>query len=255
MAFLWQHDFESFVEQDDCLIGYILKETDVDQLEKGLQTIPIDFEYSFKALVPQNWNTTWESNFEPVLVHQFCAIRADFHPHFPDHTHQITINPKQAFGTGHHETTYMMIEYMKGLDLQQKVTADIGSGTGILAILAEKLGAVEILATDNDPIAIENCIENVQSNLCTKIHVADEHYELKTEQYDVILANINQMALMAYKSSFYQAFKKQGILILSGVLKAHMVELIAAFEAIGFSKKDHKEKGEWVAIQLFKNES
>jgi len=254
MAFLWQHDFESFVEREDCLIGYIPKNIDLNLLEEGIKNIPVAFEYTFKELVPQNWNTAWESNFEPVLVHNFCAIRADFHSHYPNHDHEITINPKQAFGTGHHETTFMMIEYMRDINFSNQVIADIGSGTGILAILAEKLGAKEILATDNDPIAVENCIENVQSNSCQNIQVTDDHQVLKNEHYNVILANINQNALMHYKSSFYEALTSKGVIILSGILKERIDEIVEVFEMVGFSKMDHKEKGEWVAIWLNKNE-
>jgi len=248
--------FESFVETEYGVTAYIQKEEWNENILDDIYILNSEeykITYDFNDIEQTNWNAEWEKNFKPIVVDDLVTVRAPFHDK-PNTKYDLIIEPKMSFGTGHHETTFMMIEYMRDINFSNQVIADIGSGTGILAILAEKLGAKEILATDNDPIAVENCIENVQSNSCQNIQVTDDHQVLKNEHYNVILANINQNALMHYKSSFYEALTSKGVIILSGILKERIDEIVEVFEMVGFSKMDHKEKGEWVAIWLNKNE-
>src|SRR6187399_2793810 len=166
IALLSNAGFESFVEEEKMLKAFI-KETEFNESSlTGIQEI-IPCTYSSTVITPQNWNAKWESSFEPIIVKDFAAIRAGFHNSIKNVKHEIIITPKMSFGTGHHATTYMMIEQMEGLDLMNKAVVDFGTGTGVLAILAEKMGASTIDAIDNDDWSIENAAENIAANGCT----------------------------------------------------------------------------------------
>ena len=175
--------------------------------------------YSFTSQVieEKNWNEEWESNFQPVIVNNFCAIRAEFHSPVPNAEHQIIITPKMSFGTGHHATTYMMIEQMSEIDFRNKTVFDFGTGTGILSILAEKLGASKIEAIDVDDWSIANAKENIEKNHCSKISVSLSS-QIPDEKFDIILANINRNILLGYMPALCQRLKENGYLLLSGLL-------------------------------------
>ncbi|MBS1661373.1 MAG: 50S ribosomal protein L11 methyltransferase, partial [Bacteroidetes bacterium] len=208
--------YEGFEQELKSLKAFIPEE----QFDKSvLQTMlePFGVVFETERIKEKNWNEEWEKNFEPVVVDGFCAIRAHFHAPIPGVEHELVITPKMSFGTGHHATTYMMIQAMQELDFQGKRVFDFGTGTGVLAILAEKLGAAEVVATDNDDWSIENAGENIANNGCSRIRV------LKSEgvpegPFDVILANINKHVILKQLGELGQQLKQDGVILLSGLL-------------------------------------
>jgi ribosomal protein L11 methyltransferase len=207
-----------------------------DQFEAGQVQNELDIifnqyhlTYSKSVIKEQNWNAIWESNFEAVRVGDFVGIRAHFHPDFePAVTYDIKITPKMSFGTGHHPTTFSVMQLMQKLDFKDKTVYDFGTGTGILAILAEKLGAKNVLAVDNDDWCIENAIENIQNNASKVITIEKVESALQKDQYDIVLANVNRHIIEANMDELTQIGKPGGILVLSGLLiedQSDMVEL------------------------------
>ncbi len=185
--------------------------------------------YSKSVIKEQNWNAIWESNFEPVRVGDFVGIRAHFHPDFePAVEYDIKITPKMSFGTGHHPTTFSVMQLMQRLDFKGKTVYDFGTGTGILAILAEKLGAKKVHAVDNDDWCIENALENIQNNASKVITIEKVASALQKDQYDIVLANVNRHIIEANMEELTLTSKPGGILVLSGLLiedKLDMIEL------------------------------
>ncbi|NCT08641.1 MAG: 50S ribosomal protein L11 methyltransferase [Flavobacteriia bacterium] len=219
IAELGEVGFESFVENEIGLLAYIQK---ADWFENILDDIFIlnsdefEIEYEHNEIPQTNWNEEWEKNFEPIQVDDLVSIRAPFHEN-PHLKYEIIIEPKMSFGTGHHETTHMMIQHLLELDLENKKVLDMGCGTGILAIFAEIKGAKPIDAIDIDEWCYTNSIENVERNHCHQISVYQGDASLLTTQkYDVILANINRNILLADMDAYAKCLEKNGILLLSG---------------------------------------
>jgi len=186
-------DFESFEQDDENLKAFIPQ----DRFnENNINFIlgKYALTYSKSTIENKNWNELWESNFQPVTVGDFVAIRAAFHDAVQSVQHEIVITPKMSFGTGHHATTYMMIELMKSVDFQSKTVADFGTGTGVLAILADKLGAASVWAVDNDEWCIENATENSINNQSKNIEIQKVERFDADKNFDVILANINKIS-------------------------------------------------------------
>ena len=187
--------------------------------------------YTKSDIKEENWNALWESNFEPVRVGDFVGIRANFHHHFePKVAFEIEITPKMSFGTGHHATTFTVIELMESMDFKGKTVYDFGTGTGILAILAEKLGAASVLAVDNDDWCIENSIENVQNNGCQLIRIEKVETAYQKEKFEIIIANVNRHIIEANMLELTQLASPASTLVLSGLLiedQADMIELVA----------------------------
>ena len=174
--------------------------------------------YSLSAIEDRNWNEEWESGFQPVVIDDFCAIRAAFHPAVTAVKHEIIITPKMSFGTGHHATTCMMVKAMAGIDFQGKQVFDFGTGTGVLAILAEKMGAGTVTAIDNDDWSIDNAKENFNSNNCHKVLLSKEENIIENVEYDVLLANINRNIILQNLASIKQHLAPDGVVLLSGLL-------------------------------------
>ena len=172
-----------------------------------------------------NWNQQWESNFDPVTIESFLHIRAAFHPVWGQANHEIVITPKMSFGTGHHATTRLMATEMSKLQWDQKKVFDFGTGTGILAILAEKLGARQIVAIDNDTWSIENAAENFGTNECKHIELHLSEQLPDHSKFDIILANINTFIIKQYLFSLVKLLEPGGQLLLSGLLVEDMTEL------------------------------
>lgn len=255
LAFLSELPFDMFEEKPDGLNAFIPETDHTDQVIAQLDDLSNTFNVSFskEIILPQNWNATWESNFQPIIVGDFCAIRADFHAPIPNVEHEIIINPKMAFGTGHHATTYMVIEQMKSLDFKDKEVFDYGCGTGILAILASKLGATTIDAVDIEEASFENTIENAKNNGIANIRALLGTLEaVKKSGFDIILANINRNVILDSLPALYEMLNKNGKLIVSGFVEQDTDLLLHASEKQGFSPLNTQNKDNWISIAFEK---
>jgi ribosomal protein L11 methyltransferase len=186
-----------------------------------------------------------------VVVDEFCAIRADFHEPIQNVAHEIVITPKMSFGTGHHATTYMMIQQMKDMDFAGKTVFDFGTGTGILAILAEKLGAANIMAIDVDEWSIENARENIERNGCSKISVELSSI-IPQQPFDIILANINRNVILQYLQELKQSLHNNSLLLLSGLLNTDEKDIVQVCEKQQLQLIRQTEKNNWISL-LFVN--
>ena len=240
-------------EEDEKTLKAFINEVDFnkDVLDTVLKIIPA--EYSKSTIVEQNWNAQWESSFEPILVNDFVGIRAYFHQPIKNVKHEIIITPKMSFGTGHHATTYMMIEQMQTIDFTNKTVVDFGTGTAVLAILAKKMGATSIDAIDYDEWSIENSIENAGANNCTKINLIKAETIATNKVYDIILANINLNVIIDNLSAIKAVCKKGTSILISGFIKADEPTMISALAENGILHLKTVQKGEWISILAVMN--
>ena len=252
IALLNLEGFDGFEETENCLLAYIeqsmYNEDSLIQLaaRKG-------FSFTTTIIPSQNWNAIWESNFEPVIVDGFCTVRAGFHNIEITTPYEIVITPKMSFGTGHHATTQMMMSTMRDIEFTQKQVLDFGTGTGVLAILAEMLGASKILAIDNDEWSVTNAIENIDANNCHNIQVEENTIGgLSLEKYEVILANINRHILIDNMHEIYKRLNMGGSLLLSGILVEDKELITKEAEMVNFKLISVKEQGNWSAILFLK---
>ena len=244
--------FESFVENENGVIAYIQKnEWSAAILEDIfiLKSDEFQIEFSNKEVAQTNWNAEWEKNFNPIEVDDLVTVRAPFHKNTPL-KYDIVIEPKMSFGTGHHETTYMMIQHLLQIDLKGKSVLDMGCGTGILAILAEKLGATNIDAIDIDNWCYVNSLENVARNNCKYISVAEGDASIITKKYDVIIANINRNILLNDMDVYKNALHKDGILLLSGFYKSDIPIIKSKVASCKLIFVKQLERNNWVALQF-----
>lgn len=205
--------------------------------------------FTMREIAPRNWNAEWESSFQPVEVGKEVRIRAEFHPFLPGFTHDIVITPRMAFGTGHHATTRMMVEAMLQLDLRGKNVCDLGCGTAVLAILAERMGARQVRAIDNDAQAVANAQENVTLNGCQRIAVENGDVRLlKPGGCDAILANIERNTLVRDMLSMRDALAGGGILLLSGFVVDDRARMREAVAAAGLRPMEDLTLGDWALI-------
>ena len=244
--------FDTFESRDDGFSAYIASEQlDIQGLEALLIHQPVGFEvtYTLHEIPPQNWNAVWESNFEPVVVGDQCYVRATFHAPRPEFLYEIVIDPKMAFGTGHHQTTSLMMQYMLEESFLGKEVLDMGCGTGILAILASKMGASHILAIDNDPVCIESVAENITLNQTPNIVARCGSVALIADSYfDCILANINRNILLDQLSQYAQSLRAEGVLYISGFYEGDdLAALAAAAASNGLEYKHHRSLDNWAA--------
>lgn len=247
VALLADIGFEGFEEIDNEVKAYIKEEeldtAALDEIVGGLQ-----LQYTLLNIEQQNWNAQWESSFEPVIVDDFAAVRASFHAPVKTVKHEIIITPKMSFGTGHHATTYLMIQQMSHIDFAGKTVFDFGTGTGVLAILAEKMGATKIDAIDIDEWSVENTNENMLANNCHNINVAMASTINTAVKYDVVLANINLNVLLANMKDIAAICQKGAVVLFSGILTTDESVLNqAALENDLFFKKI-AEKNNWLCI-------
>lgn len=203
---------------------------------------------------PQNWNAVWESGFEPVVVEGFCTVRADFHPPATETPYEVVITPKMSFGTGHHATTRLMMEQLRDLPVRDSAVLDFGTGTGVLAILAEKLGAASVLALDNDAWSVENAAENLVTNGSARVAVrAGSLEEAYGQEFDLVLANINRHILLRYFPRFAALLRPGGRLVMSGLLLEDRPLLEAAGVAEGWEKDGAWHGGNWLCLRFKRN--
>lgn len=225
-------------------------------LNEALSAYRDMFTFSYEiTLIPQkNWNAVWESNFEPIFIKDKIYVRATFHEARPEFAFEIVIDPKMAFGTGHHQTTSMMLEMMLENDYSGKNVLDMGCGTGILAIMAAKLGADAITAIDYDPVCYESTIENTQLNHIDNVKALCGSKEaIPDEQYDTVLANINRNILLDQLQRYSEVLKAGGELYLSGFYESPDLDIITN-EARKHELKyiSHKKDNDWVAAKFIK---
>ncbi len=241
--------YDAFEEKETELCAYINEEAfEAEALESILSAYHLS--YAKTLIEDQNWNALWESNFPPVIVDDFCVIRAEFHKPFINIKHEIIITPKMSFGTGHHATTYMMISEMSGIDFKDKQVADFGTGTGVLAILADKLGSSYVWAIDNDDWSIENSKENIERNRCKKIKIEQAEGFQPKHKFDIILANINKSIILIHAKNMVSGLHNQGKLLVSGLLKEDETEVVSAFVQKGLNHISTLEKNNWICISL-----
>ena len=205
--------------------------------------------YSKSIIKEQNWNALWESNFEPVRVGDFVGIKAHFHPSFePAVQYEIKITPKMSFGTGHHATTFSVMQLMEHMNFKGKTVYDFGTGTGVLAILAEKLGASEVLAVDNDDWCIENANENIQTNDSSVIKVQKVESAFQNTQFEVVLANVNRHIIEANMVELTQVAKPTAHLVLSGLLMEDQQDMVKLAGENGWNFIKAQPLNGWVSI-------
>ncbi len=252
IAVLTEIGYEGF-EQEEGLLKAFIKEDAFDRGALEALLAVYGLEYVEQRIEDRNWNAEWEANFQPVVVDGFCAIRAHFHPPMPEVEHELVITPKMSFGTGHHATTYMMLQAMRGIDLRGKRVLDFGTGTGVLAILAERLGAAEVVAIDNDDWSIENAQENAFNNGCTRISVIKRDVVADLEgPFDVILANINKHVIVAQLSALGQQLTSGGVILLSGLLVNDSEDIDNETVKNNISISVRMTKGNWICLKAEK---
>ncbi len=256
MAELLTLGFDSFAEHATLLEAYVEKGAFVEaDLKEVLQEIDPAYTYTFADMPNINWNEEWEKNFEPLVIANQCYVRASFHPDRPEFKYEVVINPKMSFGTGHHATTSLMLEYELETDLTDKVMIDAGCGTGILSILAQKKGAKKIYAFDIEDWAFENLIENCNLNGCNRIETGQGTItEIISEdiQVEILLANINKNVLLAEMDEYNKRLINNGLLFLSGFYEEDIQDILTRAEQAGFKKESFKVKDRWVSMKLIK---
>jgi ribosomal protein L11 methyltransferase len=256
VARLSQAGFEGFEEEPKKLHAFIpetlYNAAAVENIIAEIKGVADPFHTLFRTEViePKNWNAEWERDFEPVLVEGFVGIRAHFHAPIPDVRYDLVITPKMSFGTGHHATTYMMIAAMKELDLKSHSVLDFGTGTGVLAILACKLGAGSVLAIDSDEWSIENTEENVAINACPDIRIEKRDSLAGLGRFDFILANINLRVILENLEYLRQHLHESGVFIGSGVLVSDEEKIRIKAASAGFTLEQLMSKDNWMSFRL-----
>ena len=256
-AALAELGFESFEDTENGLIAYI-QEADFDQV--ALEQIPYwkskawQASYTLERIPMQNWNAVWEADYHPIQVGDLCIVRAPFHqPPQPPVNYDLVIAPKMSFGTGHHETTWLMLKALLDTAVSGKTVLDMGCGTGVLGILAHRMGAAKVVGIDIDAWSIENARENADRNQGESIELRlGEADAIGEDRFDLILANINKNILLDQLAQYAAAMHAGGILFLSGFYPADIPDLIKAAAPLGFTHEKSFERGAWSALKLSK---
>lgn len=245
--------FESFVETPKGVTAYIQKNEFLSTMLEDIQILKNDsfsIRYKFEDIEQVNWNAKWEENFHPILVDNRCAVRAPFHSK-SSAQYDIIIEPKMSFGTGHHETTHMMIQFILDSDIQNKTVLDMGCGTGVLAILAEMKGASNIEAIDIDEWCYLNSIENIERNSCHNIKVLKGDASiLKAKKFDIIFANINRNILIKDIPIYASCLNSNGLLFLSGFYKNDIPMIQDVCADYSLNLEAQISKNDWVALKF-----
>lgn len=253
VALLGDLPFEGFDESDeDVLRAFISLELfEESAFKKALDNLPA-CSFQRSEISMENWNSKWERDFNPVIIDNFASVRADFHPRQPGVQYEVTITPKMSFGTGHHATTEMMIRQMRATAFLGKRVLDFGTGTGILAILAEKMGAAHVDAVDNDDWSMENAAENNRVNGCSHIRLFKGERIPENKIYDVVLANINLNVIIGQMSGIGQALAPGGVALLSGFLKSDEPALRHALVSHNLKQVADVSVAGWLAVKCMK---
>ena len=253
IAELAEVGFDSFVDTPTGIKAYIPKDSWNEHILQDIYLLSnpeFTISYQITEIEQVNWNEEWEKNFSPIVVEDLCTVRANFHP-VPNTRYDIVITPKMSFGTGHHETTYMMLQQLLPLSLEGTKVLDMGCGTGILAIMAALRGARDITAIDIDPWCVENATENVQQNDCSFITIKEGDVSLIAgEQYNLILANINRNILLSDIPAYTQALLPQGLLLVSGFYEEDLPAIKEKCQEVGLTYLSHIERNRWVSAKF-----
>tara|TARA_B100000795_G_scaffold161908_1_gene121658 strand:+ start:477 stop:1310 length:834 start_codon:yes stop_codon:yes gene_type:complete len=249
-------DFESYIEDENGVKAYVqthlLDENTVKEIINEVAKL-CNLSFSISKVKQENWNKNWENNFKPVHINDKCVIRAHFHNTFPDLEHEIIITPKMSFGTGHHETTFLVMNEMFAMDFKDKTVLDMGSGTGVLAILAAKLGATSLSGIDFDQWAYENAVENAQINAISTISFLHGDANLIGDaKFDIILANINRNIILQDISIYVNAMNNNSEIIFSGFLIDDVPLILEKSEQLGLNLVVSKHKNKWQMLHLKK---
>lgn len=247
--------FESFVETEEGVSAYIQKEEWNAAILEDIQILDseeFEITFTFNDIEQTNWNEEWEKNFNPIIVDEICSVRAPFHEK-PDTKFDVIIEPKMSFGTGHHETTHMMIQHILKNNFEDKTVLDMGCGTGVLAILAEMSGAKLLDAIDYDNWCYLNSLENVERNNCKNITVLEGDARLLADKkYDIIIANINRNILLNDISVYASCLNTNGLLFLSGFYNDDIQVIEAECNKHELKHVDTLERNQWVALKFEK---
>jgi ribosomal protein L11 methyltransferase len=249
--------FESFEETEEGVSAYVQKDVWSENILNDIEILSNEnfkISYTTNEIEPVNWNEEWEKNFSPIDVDGICHVRAPFHP-ATIAKYEIVIEPKMSFGTGHHETTHMMIQHLLDLDVANKKTIDMGCGTAILAILAEMKGAHPIDAVDIDNWCYLNSIENAERNNCKHISVyeGDASWLNKGQKYDVFIANINRNILLNDMTTYVNCMNENAVLLLSGFYTEDFEAINECCEKLGLTFESKKERNNWLGLKYIKN--
>ena len=255
IALLSEMKYEGFEEVEDLLKAFIPSAFyDENELTTFCERHGLFFSRS--KVEDKNWNTHWESNFHPVIIGHsidnkpWVAVRAMFHEPIVNASHELIITPKMSFGTGHHATTSMMMKMMSELDFTDKMVLDFGTGTGVLAILSEKLGAARIIAIDNDEQSIKNANENLDSNNCSRIQLIEASASYVNIKFDIILANIIKGVILDNLTAFAKQMVNGGIVLLSGLLADDEREILEKAGSNNLILRKKIEDKNWVCLQM-----
>jgi len=249
--------FESFVEVENGVEAYIQQKDFKEDLVNEISILKnknFNINITSEIIEDKNWNEVWEKSFEPITIENKCMIRADFHPPKKQMEYDIIINPKMSFGTGHHQTTYLMIKRLLQLDLQNKTVLDMGCGTGVLAILSKKKGAANVLAIDIDNWAYQNTIENIKFNKMDSISTQLGGAELlkKTKKFDVIFANINRNILLNDMENYKDCLNKKGKILMSGFFTSDKNLIIEKAKQLNLTLNYQDNKEDWSILEFDK---
>ena len=256
-AVLADAGFESFVEQPDGLLAYIQQNLyDEASVEAAISEFPIPdtaIEYSFVEAEDKDWNEEWEKNFfQPIVIGNRCVIHSTFHHDVPEAEYDIAINPQMAFGTGHHETTSLVIGEILDSDMSGKRVLDMGCGTSILAILARMKGATSCTAIDIDDWCVRNSIENIELNGVDEIEVCLGDASILADKgpFDMVIANINRNILLADMQHYVARMNEGATLLMSGFYVDDIPLIKAEAERLGLTFNGYKEKNRWVVTSF-----
>lgn len=257
-ALLCEYDYESFVPDETGLTAYVKKEFYKEEvLTQVVSDFPLDnkIKYAHEIIEGQDWNSEWEKNyFKPIVVKDKCVIHSSFHKDIPQLQYDIVIDPKMAFGTGHHATTSLIIEQLLEMEMEDKSVIDMGTGTGILAILSHMRGAKNISAIEIDPVAHLNAIENLKINGADIVNLilGDASSLSNLSSVDVFIANINRNIITQDMESYVRALNMGGIMLLSGFYEEDIPVIMKVAEPLGLKYETHKVKDRWSCLKLSK---
>jgi ribosomal protein L11 methyltransferase len=248
VAALMVFGFDAFVEEEEGILqaGAAMEAVDLEEVQGYLNTSCLPF--SWQQMMPENWNAVWESSFSPILVADKVAVRASFHEPVAGVAYELIITPKMSFGTGHHATTWLMLHALASQSVKGKTVVDFGTGTGVLAILACKMGAAQVVAIDDDEWSIANARENMEANDCAGIQLQMADTIPPNSRFNLVLANINKHVITGQWQVLRQSLLPGGILLLSGLLTENQQEMEALVLSSGMKLSFVSQRNGWLCL-------